>query len=163
MKSIVIYFSKFGNTQLLAETIVAELTAAGPVRTIFSDDLLAADLESADLVIMGTPTHNMNLPKTVRPVLARLPKRCLRGKRVATFDTSYEMSWFLNHFTASKRLDKKQRRLGGKRVVRPEIFLVTGREGPLFEGELDRARAWAGSILDRLSETKTYQPLVNHA
>jgi len=61
----------------LAETIPNEIAAAGPVRVIFSDDLLATDLARTDLVIMGKPTHNMNLPKTVRPVLARLPKRCL--------------------------------------------------------------------------------------
>jgi len=52
----------------------------------------------------------------------------------------------LNLFTAGKRLASKMRKLGGKNLLPPEIFLVTGREGPLFEGELNRARDWANRI-----------------
>ncbi len=161
MKSLVVYFSKFGNTQLVAEAIAGELAAAGPVETIPAGELAAVHLEEADLVVMGSPTHNMNLPKTVRPILARLPKKSLRGKQVAAFDTSYEMNWLLNLFTASKRLDRVLRRLGGKQAVRPQIFLVTGREGPLFDGELDRAREWAATILARMMEGAARHPALN--
>jgi flavodoxin len=158
MKSLLVYFSKFGNTQKVSEAIAEELAKAGPVELISSSELTVDHLEVARLVVMGTPTHNMNLPKTVRPILARLPKRCLKGKLVAAFDTSYEMNWMLNQFTASKRLDKALRRLGGKRAARPQIFLVMGREGPLFDGELDRAREWAATILARLPETAARRP-----
>jgi hypothetical protein len=44
-------------------------------------------------------------------------------------------------------LAQKLRKLGGKRILPPEIFLVTGREGPLYEGEIERAKDWANSIL----------------
>ncbi len=30
---------------------------------------------------MGSPTHRMNLPEAVRPVLEALPRRALKGKR----------------------------------------------------------------------------------
>jgi hypothetical protein len=92
----------------------------------------------------------MNLPEAVRPVFKRLPRRILRDTHVATFDTSYKMSWWLNHFTAAKRLARELRKLGGRRIVPPETFHVVGREGPLYEGEIERARAWAASILARL-------------
>jgi flavodoxin len=152
MDTLVVYFSRYGNTQRVAEAIAGELAAAGPVRLLSSDELTVAALERADLLIMGSPTHNMNLPQQVRPVLEQLPKKLLRGKRFAAFDTSYKMNALLNRFTAGKRLDRKLRRLGGKRVIRPEIFLVTGREGPLFDGELERARGWADAILARVNK-----------
>lgn len=149
MHTLVVYFSKFGNTQMVAEAIAETLRSAGNARLISSEDLMAADFEGVDLVVMGTPTHNMNLPKVVRPVFERLPKRALKNIPVAAFDTSYKMSWWLNHFTASKRLAQKLRKLGGKRIVPPEIFHVTEREGPLYAGEIARAREWAALILER--------------
>ncbi len=149
MNTLVIYFSKFGNTQMIAEAIAGALNSEGNVRVINSEELSATDINGADLVVMGSPTHRMNLPEAVRPVFERLPKRILRGIPVAAFDTSYKMSWWLNHFTAGKRLAQKLRKLGGKQVVPPEIFLVTGREGPLYDGEIERAREWAESLYKR--------------
>jgi flavodoxin len=150
MNTLVVYFSRFGHTQMLAEVITERLSINGEVRTISSDVLTVDDLKEADLVVMGTPTHNMNLPKSVKPVIDKLPKHILKGTPVAAFDTSYKMSWFLNQFTASKRLVRKLRKLGGRSVLPPEIFHVMEREGPLYEGEIERAQAWAGSILARL-------------
>ncbi len=150
MNTLVVYFSKFGNTQMVAETIAKTCEAAGPARLLPSDQLQEADFKDCDLVIMGCPTHKMNLPEAVRPIFERFPKRVLGGKSIAAFDTSYQMSSMLAGFTASKRLEKKLRKLGGKRVVRPETFHVVGREGPLFDGEIERAGVWAQTILARL-------------
>jgi flavodoxin len=150
MNTLVVYFSKFGNTQKLAEAIAERLTSNGNVRTISSDDLTINDLKDVDLVVMGSPTHNMNLPKSVKPVFEDLPRRILPSTPVAAFDTSYKMSWLLNQFTASKRLSKKLRRLGGRLILPPEIFHVKEREGPLYEGEIERSQAWAESILKQL-------------
>jgi flavodoxin len=147
MNTLVVYFSKFGNTQMLAETIGDALSSAGNLRVISSEQLEVVDFHCVDLVIMGSPTHKMNLPESVRPLFEQLPKKILKGKLFATFDTSYKMSWWLNQFTAGKRLAQKLRKLGGKRILPPEIFLVTGREGPLYEGEIERAKDWANSIL----------------
>jgi flavodoxin len=154
MNVLVVYFSKFGNTQMVAEAIAqeiaTELRPEGSVQVISLDTIAAEDLEAKDLVVMGSPTHNMNLPKNVRPAFESLPKRVLKGIPVAAFDTSYKMSWWLNHFTAAKRLSQKLGKLGGKRIVPPETFHVTGREGPLYDGEIERSRAWATSILEAM-------------
>lgn len=154
LKSLVVYFTKFGNTQKVAETIAAELEQKTSVRVLNSHQLTASELDGVDLVIMGTPTHNMNLPKSVRPVFEQLPRRILPKTPIAAFDTSYKMSRFLSRFTAAKRLVRKLRKLGGKRIVPPETFHVLEREGPLYEGELERARQWTRLILDRLNGRK---------
>ena len=149
MKTVVVYFSKFGNTRLVAEAIAEGLDENGTVKVLNAEAMAARELEDADLVVMGTPTHKMNLPEPVEPIFDRLPKRLLKGKQVAAFDTSYKMSWILNRFTAAKRLSHKLGKLGGKRVVPPETFIVEGKQGPLYEGELERAGDWARTILEK--------------
>lgn len=150
MNILIVYFSKFGNTRKVAEAIAERMKAGGSVRLISSDQLTGSDLAQVDLVVMGSPTHRMNLPEAVRPVFDALPRRVLPGTPVAAFDTSYKMSWWLTHFTAAPRLSKKLRKLGGKQVVPPETFHVMEKEGPLYEGELERASHWADSIIARL-------------
>lgn len=148
MNALVVYFSKFWNTKMVAEAIGEILQLEGKARVISSDTLTAGDLKSSDLIVMDSPTHKMNLPQAVRLLFERLPKKILKGKLVAVFDTSYKMSAWLNHFTAGKKLAQKLRKLGGKRIMPPEIFHVKEREGPLYEGEIERAKEWARSILD---------------
>jgi flavodoxin len=155
LNTLVVYFSKFGNTKLIALAIAETLKSAGTVRLMGSDQLAAVDFSEVDLLVMGTPTHNMNLPGAVRPLLHALPSRLLKGIPVAAFDTSYKMSWWLNQFTAAKRLSRKLRKLGGKRLIAPETFHVTEREGPLYDGEIKRATVWAETILGRIQGVRS--------
>jgi flavodoxin len=151
MNALVVFHSQFGNTERVASAIAGVLEKAGAARTLSADRLTAAELQGVDLVVMGTPTHKMNLPLAVRPVFEALPKRTLRGVPTAAFDTSYKMSAFLARFTAAKRIDRKLRKLGGKRLIPPETFHVhEHHEGPLFDGEIERAQRWADSILERV-------------
>jgi flavodoxin len=152
MNALVVYYSQFGNTKKVAEAIGRVLGQAGTVHTISTEELKAADLEGVDLVVMGSPTHKMNLPQAVRPVFDQLPRRALRGVGVITFDTSYQLSGFLARMTAAKRLDRKLRKLGGKRLMAPETFFVKKEEGyPLYEGEIERAERWAEEIVERVA------------
>ena len=158
MNALVVYYTHFGNTKKVAETIAEALAQAGAARTALIDELTAADLEAVDLVVAGSPTHYQNLPKAVRAALDTLPKRSLRGKRVAAFDTSIETWGPLMRMTAGRRLLPKLRKLGGKSIARQETFLVVRgvapesgeRQDALVEGELERARAWAASIAERI-------------
>ena len=85
METLIVYFSMYGNTQLVAEKIAETIAMAnggdGLVRVISSEQLDSVDFEGADLVVMGTPTHKMNLPEAVRPVFERMPRK-LGGKQV---------------------------------------------------------------------------------
>lgn len=151
MNTLVVYFSKYGNTQQVAQAIAGVLAkntsqGEGTVRLVFIEQLEAADFAGVDLVIMGSPTHRMNLPEAIRPVFDRLPKQALKGRQVAAFDTSYKMSWWLSHFTAAPKLNRRLRRLGGRSLTSPETFHVTAKEGPLYDGELARAKKWALSV-----------------
>ena len=167
MNTLVVYFTQFGNTKKVAEALAEVLSGAGEASALSIDELTAAELADADLVVAGSPTHYQNLPKAVRAALDTLPKRVLlggprsRGKRVAAFDTSVEMWGPLTWMTAAHRLLPKLRKLGGKPVARPETFLVARGEAPesgerqdaLVEDELERAWAWAAAILERFRQT----------
>jgi flavodoxin len=164
VNATVVYYTRFGNTKQVAEAIAEVLAGAGEARVLSIDELAAADLQDADLVVFGSPTHYQNLPKAVRAALDALPRRALRGgprsrgKRVAAYDTSVKAWGPLMWMTAAHRLLPRLRRLGGKPITRPETFLVVRGEDPqsgerrdaLVEGELERARAWAASILERV-------------
>jgi flavodoxin len=134
-----------------------QLAPEGTARAMATKQVTPADLQGADLVVMGSPTHRMRLPEEVRPLFEALPRKCLRGAAVAAFDTSYHMSRFLARFTAAKTLDGKLRRLGGKRIAPAETFFMAGREGPLEEGEIERARAWAERLAAAVGALKEGQ------
>jgi flavodoxin len=150
VNALIVCYSEFGNTKKIAEAIAETLGSAGSAHVISMDQLSVSDLTGVDLVVAGTPTHRMNLPEAARPVFETLPRRILRGTPVAAFDTSYKMSAWLARFTAARRLLSKFRKLGGKRVVAPETFHVMEKEGPLYDGEIERAREWARLILERI-------------
>ena len=150
MNILVIYFSKFGNTSKVAEAIAGVMKSAGTVQCLGLEGLTSSNFKGLDLVIVGVPTHRMNLPAPAKEAFQSLPKRILGVTLVAAFDTSYKISWFLSQFTTSKRLLKMLRKLGGKHIIRPETFHVTGREGPLYDREIERSRHWAGVILAKL-------------
>jgi flavodoxin len=149
MDTLVVYFSKYGNTKKVAETIADECKPNGTVRVLSLDDLALENLHGVDLLIMGCPTHRMNMPEGVRAKFESMPKRVLKGRPVAAFDTSYKMNCFLSQMTASKKVAHKLRKMGGKWVVPPETFHVMEAEGPLYEGELERARTWTRMVLQK--------------
>jgi flavodoxin len=146
MNALAVYYSKFGNTRRVAEAIADTLKSKGAVRVTGTDELTASDLQRSDLVVMGSPTHRMKLPEEVQSILKALPAGALEGASVAAFDTSYKMSGWLARFTAARKLARALRRLGGRQVVPAETFHVVAREGPLYEGEIERAQTWAESV-----------------
>jgi flavodoxin len=147
MKTIVIYYSLFGNTRQVADAMAEALSANSSVKAVSIQEISADDLDGLDLVIMGCPTHVATIPKEMRPLLEALPRRCFKGTYAAVFDTSNKMSPLLKPFTAAKRLRGKMRSLGGRLLAKPETFHVIGREGPMYDGEIVRADEWAAGIL----------------
>lgn len=155
MTSLIVYFSKFGNTRRLAEAMAEPLGRSGAVCVVPIDQLAPSDLKGVDLVVMGTPTHAFSLPQAVAAILKTLSSGILAGKSVAAFDTTVK-PWPFRHMRASPKLLRHLTRLGGKPVAQPQTFFVqtktpqkTGQIDLLLEGELERALKWAGEVLDK--------------
>ena len=57
MKAVVIYESMYGNTHLIANAIAEGLRNHGQVTVVPVDEADAALVETADLLVVGGPTH----------------------------------------------------------------------------------------------------------
>jgi len=156
MKTLIVYFSKFGNTRRIAQAIAETMKQARNARVVSINQLAASDFEGVDLVVVGSPTHGFTVPEAVRSAAAVLPAGILAGKSVAAFDTTVR-PWPLRLFRASPKLLRQLSQLGGKPVARPQTFFVqtgstqgTGEHDLLLAGQIDRARDWAHEILKQL-------------
>ena len=146
MKTLIIYDSLYGNTERLARAIGEAVT--GDVEVARVADTNLSERGSFDLVIVGSPTQGSRPTQAMQEYLGRLPS--LGNVRVAAFDTRLTNKWVrVFGFAAGKVADGLKAR-GGILVVEPGGFFVEGKEGPLLEGELERARAWAQGILETL-------------
>ena len=166
MKVAVIYESLFGNTAAVAEAIAEGLRNGADV--FLQSTLEDVDVTTADLVVIGGPTHvhGMSRPSSRHsddaaadplpgaeqgPGIRELIKCLPAGNRtaVATFDTRLDKPAWLTG-SAAAVAGKKLERRGYRLIADPESFIVEDTEGPLRGGELNHARLWGTSLLDRL-------------
>ena len=154
MNTLVVYYSKFGNTRRIAQAIAETLGQTNTARALSIEQVSIDDVQDADLVVMGSPTHYQAVPKVVRRFLKTFPRRSLRKKWVTAFDTSLKMWGPIMLLTAAHGITSRLQRLGGRRLARPQTFLIRNADLPtqgevdlLYEGELDRARSWARTLL----------------
>jgi flavodoxin I len=158
MKTIVIFDSIYGNTKAIAEAIGQGIT--GDVKVLNIKDADISDLKNLGLLIVGSPTHGGKPSKVTKAFLENIPKNALKNIHIAAFDTGissegkgYFMRTIINLFAyAAKPLLDSLKKKGGIAVAEPEGFIVEGREGPLKEGELDRATQWARGISQKLDK-----------
>jgi len=154
MKISVIYDSKFGNTQKIAETIKYILAKKNDVKVIRVTDAKIEDINDADFVVIGSPTHGGYVSEATKVLLNLIPKDSLKGKRIAVFDTSFAM-YGHNIFTkgiikffgysAPKMANVLKKR--GADIASVQSFFVMGMKGPLKDDEVERVKNWAKSII----------------
>lgn len=163
MRAIVVYESIWGNTEKLARAIADELGSRVPTEVV-SSDAAPDTLEGVDLVVVGGPTHafSMTRPATRRTAVESngapsAPERGIRewlnGLTPVTgaipalaFDTRVESPRLPG--SAAKAARHELRSLGFSVKTPAESFRVHGYDGPLVDGELERAAAWAGAAAD---------------
>lgn len=157
MKALVVYDSVFGNTERIAQAIGDALGRAEDVETLSVGHVRPEKLTGLKLLIVGSPTRGFRPTPALNNLLKSVPKNGLKGVKVAAFDTrltveAIESSVFIlrilvNIFGyAAKPIADRLRKKGGELIVPPEGFFVQGTEGPLREGELERAADWAKRI-----------------
>lgn len=155
MKALVVYDSFFGNTEKIAQAIGRGLASKMDVEISRVSDFKPEQLTEFDLLIFGSPTRKFSPTPAITKLLKKIPSNGLTGVRAAAFDTRISIkdinSRFLNFMVKlfgyaaepiAIRLEKK----GAKLVIPPEGFFVKDSEGPLKDGEIERADEWAKHI-----------------
>jgi flavodoxin len=151
MNALVLYESKYGNTEKVAEAIALALQESMATRlaAVGEIDDCATALQGVSLLVVGGPTHRHGVSAILRETLACLGTHALDGVRVATFDTRLHGPRIVTG-SAAVRLARVLRRHGAWVVVPPASFLVEGGEGPLDTGEVEHARSFAHEVLEAL-------------
>lgn len=169
MKALVVYESVYGNTRAIAEAVAEGLGEAEVVAV----NEAAGRAEHAELLVVGGPTHMHGLATTrsrqmaveavhedggahvepgageepgLRAWLRDLPDG--RGVSAAAFDTRLDKAPWLTGVASRGIAKRLQHR--GYYVLASESFLVEDSEGPLEDGELDRARKWGSELAKSL-------------
>lgn len=146
MKALVVYDSRFGNTEVVARA-VAGSAPRGTARVVRAGDAKTGDLAGIDVLAVGSPTLGGRPSPAVKAFLESLPSGSLAKVRVAAFDTRMTM-WVAKLFGwAADRIAAALASKGGLPAAKPAGFVVKGREGPLADGERERAAVWAKGFL----------------
>lgn len=152
MKTLIVYDSVFGNTEQVAKKIGESIGAT----VLKVSQVQPEQLTGLELLIVGSPTRAFKPTKDITNFLNRIPNNRLKGVKVTAFDTRMSLtdvnSRILTTFVkifgyADKPIAEKLVKKGGILAVPSAGFIVKASEGPMKDGELDRAASWAKSIV----------------
>lgn len=152
MRAYIIYDTVYGNTEQIAKAIGAGLS--GDVNVVRVGDAKASEVQRVDLLIVGSPVHGGRATPAIDVFLQQFPPHSLEGKQVAAFDTRFEaeeqgvgLRLLMSVIRyAAECIAKDLAKKGGRLVAEPAGFIVENKEGPLKQGELERATQWARAI-----------------
>jgi flavodoxin len=159
MKALVVYDSAYGNTQRIAQAVGSAMGSSEDVQVLNVSEVEPDQLAGLDLLIIGSPTQRFRPKSAMSHMLNSIQDNSLKDVRVAAFDT--RLTWEeINKISAlaffvrlsgdsayaAKHLANQLKKKGGQLVVPPEGFYVEGMEGPLVQGELERAMDWGKQI-----------------
>lgn len=144
MKALVVYDSQFGNTAKIAVKIAETLAEYGTCRALRVTEFTNSALSGVDLLVLGCPTQAWHSTPHMQTLIKALEDGQAQGFAVAEFDTRLDKPRWLTG-SAAKGMAKQLKKIGVS-LAEPESFLVTGKEGPLEPGELERAAEWAREL-----------------
>ena len=145
MKVLVVYDSVYGNTEKIAKAIGEAV--AGDVQVARVSDISSAGMKPVDVLIVGSPTLGGRPTEPIQNFLAAVPSEAVKGVKVASFDTRYSGKFVKLFGFAAEKISQSLKEKGATPVPQLGEFIVTGKKGPLKEGELERAANWAKEII----------------
>lgn len=156
MKALVLFDSQFGNTEKVAQSIASAQGSEEQVEVRKVDQVSQEILDGLEILVVGSPTQRFGMTEATSAFLDGISARALTGVKVAAFDTRFSEEYMktvpvLRYFVriakyAAKPIAKALEKKGGNLVVPPEGFYVMETEGPLGEGEIERAADWGKQI-----------------
>jgi flavodoxin I len=155
MKTLIIYDSVFGNTEQIARAIADALKPQNKVELLRVSSVKPEDVQGVELLIVGSPTRKFTATPEIFSFIKSISIQGLKGVQVTAFDTRISLSDIKSSVLrfmvklggyAAEPIAKKLQKKGGDLIIPPEGFFVNDTEGPLKDGELERAAEWAKQI-----------------
>jgi flavodoxin I len=144
MKALIVYDSAYGNTEKVAKAIGSTIT--GDIEVLRVCEANPAEIHSLDLLVVGSPTQGGRATKPIQDFLNKLPDSALKGLNVAAFDTRFSIKIAKIFGYAAEKIANSLKAKGGNLITPTAAFFVTGKEGPLKEGELELAASWGKEL-----------------
>ena len=154
MRILIVYDSIFGNTEQIAQAMGAALRAQADVNVLRVRDFQPVAATDVEMLIVGSPTRAFRPTPAISKFLKRLPR--LHNVKVAAFDTRIALGDIDSRILpplvkifgyAAKPMADRLVKKGGRLALPPEGFCVGDSEGPLKDGEYERAAEWARRLL----------------
>ncbi len=159
LKVCIVYDSVYGNTAKIAEAMLEGIGGNQESQLIKAQEASTDNLVDVDLLLVGSPTQAGTFIEPVKNFLAGIPVDALKNVKAAAFDTSFDINTqkaFLRFImkTFGYAAPKIAKELSGKgaTVLATETFIVLKTEGPLQEGEVERAKEWASRVVNSTRE-----------
>ncbi len=154
MKVLVVYdtVSPMKLTAKVAEAISGALKDKGiQVDSFYITDVDKTIVKDYDCLIAGAPTMYFKASSGITKFLKSLPKKEFSGKLAAAFDTQVQSRF---SGSAAKGIEGKLKGLGFRLITAPLITYVEGKQNEMHlkKGELEKAKDWAQTIAETLSE-----------
>ena len=175
MKALVVYESVFGNTELIAKAIGEGIGLTAEATVLEVDSAPIEGFDQYGLIVIGGPVHAFGMSRAVsrRDGAVKAGKTSITGDRglrewlkeintigdvpAAAFDTRVEKIFgFLPVGSARRAITNRLKERGCRLVDDGEGFFVTGVEGPLEQGELERARDWGRSLAEKAARMRGF-------
>jgi hypothetical protein len=166
MRALVVFESLWGNTEKAGRAIADALAATMEVDVV-GVDAAPDSVDGYDLVVVGGPTHAFSMTRAATRQTAveqngapSSPKRGIRewlhvlapterGVMAVAFDTRVNAPRLPG--SAARAAKQELRSLGFEIPVKQKSFRVHGYEGPLVDGELEKAAEWGRSVASAVS------------
>jgi flavodoxin len=150
----IVYDSKYGNTEHIAQILADHVTKMDTVRLTTVDASDMSSVQRADVLLLGTPTHGGMPTENMQAYLKKCteagkkPLCAVFDTRIAENDVGLALKIIMKAIGyAAPKMYASLQKIGMRLVVGPEGFFVEGREGPLKKGESDRAARWMDAIM----------------
>jgi hypothetical protein len=175
MRAVIVYESMYGNTHVVADHIAEGLRPMAEVDVVPVDQASRDAVASADLVVVGGPTHahGMTTRWSRKAAMEAAAKPgagleadpdaegdglrawfdhlgSVEGVAAAAFDTRIDGPPLFTG-RASRGITRRLRHHGFVPAAEPESFLVDSKHH-LVAGEVDRATAWGRTLAAALAE-----------
>ena len=154
MLTVVVYDSKFGNTEKIAKAIARAVGDDGEVRVMDTAQATETLEDWPDLLFVGGPTQKRSMSPGLKAYLDQAIAKGIEKLVATAFDTRYHGSTWING-SAARDAAQRLHSAGARLIAPPESFFIS-RGGPLErqgleQGEIERAERWGRAVITAAS------------